>query len=380
MARGRMLNNKVSASKQMDDLPDDTCRLLATWLIAHLDKNGVFYGEPMMVKSYVFPRRHDVSIDDIARCLTAMESVGIIVRFYAKEEWWLCYPSFAANQVGLRPERETTDFPSLEDAEEEPSDQPPTPLATISPQTHEEPAETCRKESADIDNGRGKNPQALEDSAAEGKLSEGKLSQDQISAHEKQKTQNPETISAPKNGADEDGVPELEYTPFDEDGFPSEQKLTDTEPILRYIVSESRRQVTPNQAKKLMAGVPFHNPKYPAPSVLFQRDKLFQQFVSEKIKWATGAFDGKRKTTGALVSAICKYETEKFGWLDYKQAHEERRELEAEMTHTKPETPPPYQSPEVDPEDLKAFYKELGIGRNGKKLTDEEIEELVRGT
>ena len=185
--------------------------------------------------------------------------------------------------------------------------------------------------------------------------------------------------SAPKNGADEDGIPELEYAPLDEDGFPSEQKLTDTEPILRYIVSESRRQVTPNQAKKLMSGVPFHNPKYPAPSVLFQRDRLFEQFVSEKIKWATGAFDGKRKTTGALVSAICKYETEKFGWLDYKQAHEERRELEAEMTHTKPETPPPYQSPEVDPEDLKAFYKELGIGRNGKKLTDEEIEELVRG-
>jgi len=184
--------------------------------------------------------------------------------------------------------------------------------------------------------------------------------------------------SAPKIGADEDGIPEPEYVPLDEDGYPQDTNPTDSEPIIQYIVSESRRNITPTQAKKLMSGVPFHNPKYPAPSVLFQKDRLFEQFVSEKIKWATGAFDGKRKTTGSLVSAICKYETEKFGWLDYKQAHEERRELEAEMTYTKPETPPPYQGPEVDPEELKAFYKELGIGRNGKKLTDEEIEELVK--
>lgn len=196
---------------------------------------------------------------------------------------------------------------------------------------------------------------------------------------EEPKKNNQLQSSAQKNCADEDGLPELEYAPFDEDGFPSEQKLTDTEPLLRYIVSESRRNLTPVQSKKLMSGVPFNSPKYPAPSVLFQRDRLFEQFVSEKIKWATGAFDGKRKTTGSLVSAICKYETERFGWLDYKQAHDERRELEAEITYTKPETPPPYQNPEVDPEDLKAFYKELGIGRNGKKLTDEEIEELVKG-
>lgn len=193
--------------------------------------------------------------------------------------------------------------------------------------------------------------------------------------YEANKTNQP---SSPKNGEDESGLPEPEYVPFDEDGFPSEQKLTDTEPLLRYI-SESRRNLTPFQSKKLMSGVPFNSPKYPAPSVLFQRDRLFEQFVSEKIKWATGAFDGKRKTTGSLVSAICKYETERFGWLDYKQAHDERRELEAEITYTKPETPPPYQNPEVDPEDLKAFYKELGVGRNGKKLTDEEIEELVNG-
>jgi hypothetical protein len=351
-----MLNTKVSGSKQMDDLPDDMCRLLATWIIPHLDKNGVFHGDPLMVKNLVFTRRHDIDTATVERYLLAMESVGLIVRFYAKGEWWIQYPNFAKNQVGLRPERETTDFPSPEDAEEKPP-------ATL-PQIPESP---CGKIPQTSDNARGKNPQALDDACgkipAEVKLSEVKLSQDQI--------------SAPKIGADED-IEDLEYAALDEDGYPQDTNPTDSEPIIQYIVSEARRNVTPTQAKKLKAGVPFHNPKYPAPSVLFQKDKLFAQFVSEKIKWATGAFDGKRKTTGSLVSAICKYETERFGWLDYKQAHEERKELEAEMTHTKAETPPPYRNPELDPEELKAFYKELGVGRNGKKLTDEEIDELVR--
>jgi len=46
MARGRMLNKKVSRSLQFDQLPDDTCRLLATWTVAHLDVNGVFCADP----------------------------------------------------------------------------------------------------------------------------------------------------------------------------------------------------------------------------------------------------------------------------------------------------------------------------------------------
>jgi hypothetical protein len=112
MARGRMLNNKVSASKQMNDLlPDDTCRLLATWLISHLDKNGVFYGEAVMVKSYVLPRRADVTVEQVEGYLQAMEEAELIVRFQARRERWLWWPSFADNQVGLRADRESSDFP-----------------------------------------------------------------------------------------------------------------------------------------------------------------------------------------------------------------------------------------------------------------------------
>jgi len=111
MARGRMLNKTVCASKKFDDLPDDTCRLLATWTISNLDCQGVFYCDPAMVRSYVFPRRIDVTLEDIERHLLAMEEVGLIEIFYDKGDIWQYWPGFPQNQVGLRADRETKDFP-----------------------------------------------------------------------------------------------------------------------------------------------------------------------------------------------------------------------------------------------------------------------------
>ena len=107
-----MLNKTVCASKKFDDLPDDTCRLLATWTISNLDCRGVFYCDPAMVRSYVFPRRIDVTLPDIERHLLAMESVGLIEIFYDKGDIWQYWPGFPQNQVGLRADRETKDFPN----------------------------------------------------------------------------------------------------------------------------------------------------------------------------------------------------------------------------------------------------------------------------
>jgi len=111
MARGRMLNKTVCASKKFNDLPDDTCRLLASWTISNLDKRGVFYGEPSLVKSYVFPRRADVTVEQVAGYLGAMATAGLLVLFDAKGDRWQYWPGFADNQIGLRADRETTTFP-----------------------------------------------------------------------------------------------------------------------------------------------------------------------------------------------------------------------------------------------------------------------------
>lgn len=111
MARGRMLNKSVSASRKFHLLPDDTCRLLATWTIGHLDKNGVFYGDPVMVKSLIFPRRGDISIEQVEMYIEAMREASLIILFEAQGQIWQYWVGFADNQTGLRPDRETTDFP-----------------------------------------------------------------------------------------------------------------------------------------------------------------------------------------------------------------------------------------------------------------------------
>ena len=111
MAVGRLLNKKVSLSIAMHALPDDTARLLATWMIPQLDKNGVFYADPAVVKSLVFPMRPEVSIDAVSRILDAMEAASLIVRFEALGRRWLSWPGFAENQPGLRQDRERSEFP-----------------------------------------------------------------------------------------------------------------------------------------------------------------------------------------------------------------------------------------------------------------------------
>jgi hypothetical protein len=125
MARGRMLNKSVCASLKFHDLPDDTCRLMATWTISLLDVRGVFYGDPAMVKSAVFPRRADVTIEQIGHYLEAMQALGLIVIFRAKGDLWQWWPGFPENQVGLRTDRESTDFPPPPDAIPQDGGNPP---------------------------------------------------------------------------------------------------------------------------------------------------------------------------------------------------------------------------------------------------------------
>lgn len=111
MARGRMLNRSVSNSKKFQELPSDTCRLFATWCISHLDIRGVFHADPQLVRSLVFPRREDVSNAQVAGYMDAMESNGLIVRFESNGELWQYWPGFEHNQIGIRYDREFSEFP-----------------------------------------------------------------------------------------------------------------------------------------------------------------------------------------------------------------------------------------------------------------------------
>ena len=139
MARGRMLNKSVCASLKFNALPDDTCRLMATWLIAHLDHRGVFYADPAMVKAAVFPRRSDIDCDQVDGYLQAMSQAGLLAFFDAKGERWQVWPGFADNQVGLRADRETSEYPR-------PPDELPEPTPQAKPHDAGTLPDDCRKD------------------------------------------------------------------------------------------------------------------------------------------------------------------------------------------------------------------------------------------
>jgi len=111
MARGRMLNKVIGVSVKFASLKDDTARLLATWTIAHLDKRGVFYGDPDTVKGYVAPMLAHLTHERVTDILADMERVGLIERFTAGGRVWQVWPGFDHNQPYLRGEREASDFP-----------------------------------------------------------------------------------------------------------------------------------------------------------------------------------------------------------------------------------------------------------------------------
>lgn len=111
MAKGRLLHQKISFSDQVNNLPDDTCRLLYTWIIPHLDIEGRFYGDAIRVKSAVFPLRK-IGDKTIEKYLLAMEEVGLIVRYEIRGQKYIWAPTFSLHQT-LRKDREQKSlFPS----------------------------------------------------------------------------------------------------------------------------------------------------------------------------------------------------------------------------------------------------------------------------
>jgi len=107
MAKGRMLQNRISKSQKLACLSNDTTRLLYTWLLSHLDINGNFYADPVMVNNLVFTRLGH-SVKTIATSLDELAEKGLIIKYKINGEIYLNYPDFNEKQPALNPARETT--------------------------------------------------------------------------------------------------------------------------------------------------------------------------------------------------------------------------------------------------------------------------------
>ena len=108
-----MLQNRISKSNKLASLSSDTVRLLYTWMLSHLDINGNFYADPVMVNNLVFTRLgHPVRI--VANALDELASIGLIIRYEVDGDTYLNYPDFQDKQPKLHPEREgNPDIPNI---------------------------------------------------------------------------------------------------------------------------------------------------------------------------------------------------------------------------------------------------------------------------
>lgn len=105
MANGRMLLKRISNSRKLANLTSDGARLLYTWLLSHLDSNGNFYADPVMVNNLVLTRLGK-SHKEVERYLDELDQAGLIVRYEVDGEMYLNYPDFLEKQPGLRQDRE----------------------------------------------------------------------------------------------------------------------------------------------------------------------------------------------------------------------------------------------------------------------------------
>lgn len=101
MARGRMINSKITRNKAVNDLSDDTSRLAYTWLITFADVEGRTNGDPALVRSLVFPRRTDVSVERMEQYIREWAAAGLVIWYEAEGDMYLAFPTFAENQRGL---------------------------------------------------------------------------------------------------------------------------------------------------------------------------------------------------------------------------------------------------------------------------------------
>lgn len=106
MARGRFITNEITKDKRINDLSDDTSRLAFTWLITFADAEGRTNGDPALVRSMLFPRRTDVTVDQMKSYIQEWADIGLIEWYEAAGDLWIAFPSFEKNQTGLRKDRE----------------------------------------------------------------------------------------------------------------------------------------------------------------------------------------------------------------------------------------------------------------------------------
>ena len=106
MPVGRILLKSISKSKKLSQVKSDGARLLYTWLIPHLDVNGCFSGDPIVINAIIFTRLGKTP-EEVGEYLEELRQNSLIVTYEANGDVFLMVPDFKEKQPALRPDRET---------------------------------------------------------------------------------------------------------------------------------------------------------------------------------------------------------------------------------------------------------------------------------
>jgi hypothetical protein len=102
MPRGRILDKEaISHSRRLHLLSNDTGRLIYTWLLAHLDREGRFSADPSIIKGNIFPRIKSMTYKKIENCLLEMAQVKLIMIYQSDGDKYLQFIKFKEYQTHL---------------------------------------------------------------------------------------------------------------------------------------------------------------------------------------------------------------------------------------------------------------------------------------
>lgn len=105
MPVGRIILKSISGSKKLSKVKTDGARLLYTWLIPHLDINGCFSGDPVVINGQILSRLNK-TIDTVEAYLSDLQANHLIIRYAADGDDFVFVPDFVKRQPKLRPEKE----------------------------------------------------------------------------------------------------------------------------------------------------------------------------------------------------------------------------------------------------------------------------------
>jgi len=106
MPRGRFISREISTDDKVAYLPDEAERLLYTWIILHLDKEGRIPADPFIIKGIVVPRTTH-TLKKVSKTIESLVNLKLCVRYSVNGFDYLEFPNFLNHQTKSALDRES---------------------------------------------------------------------------------------------------------------------------------------------------------------------------------------------------------------------------------------------------------------------------------